>query len=92
VSDLARALLDELAGDPVALERLRALVGETVVMTTISPWLTAAQAAAHLACPESRIRKLTMTGELPCHRDGRRVLYRREELDAYVLAGGAVSP
>ena len=27
MSDLARALLDELAADPVALERLRELVG-----------------------------------------------------------------
>jgi hypothetical protein len=33
-----------------------------------------------------------MTGELPCHRDGRRVLYRRDELDSYVRNGGAVSP
>ncbi len=90
MSDLARALLDELAGDPVALERLRELVGERPGAGT--PWLTAGEAAAYLACPESRIRKLTMTGELPCHRDGRRVLYRREELDAYVFAGGAVSP
>jgi excisionase family DNA binding protein len=57
-----------------------------------SPWLTAAAAARYLACPESRIRKLTMTGELPCHRDGRRVLYRRDELDAYVRNGGAASP
>jgi hypothetical protein len=30
VSDLARVLLEELAGDPVALERLRELVGADV--------------------------------------------------------------
>jgi excisionase family DNA binding protein len=90
VSRLLDLVLDELAGDPVALERLRSLIGAGG--QSASPWLTAAEAAAHLACPESRIRKLTMTGELPCHRDGRRVLYRREELDAYVRAGGAVSP
>lgn len=57
-----------------------------------SPWLTAIEAAEYLRCPLSRIRKLTMTDELPVHRDGRRVLYRREELDEYVEAGGAKSP
>lgn len=89
---LAIELVEAIAASPVALERLRELVGERPGSSSGSPWLTAGEAAAYLACPESRIRKLTMTGELPCHRDGRRVLYRREELDAYVFAGGAVSP
>ena len=57
-----------------------------------SPWLTAQEAAEYLRCPVSRIRKLTMTRELPCERDGRRVLYSREALDAFVRAGGAISP
>jgi excisionase family DNA binding protein len=76
------------------LERLAGQLTERVArqLGTGSPWLTAADAATHLVCPQSRIRKLTMTGELPCHRDGRRVLYRREELDAYVRNGGALSP
>ena len=90
MSDLARLVLAELRSDPTALDELRVLIG--VEPEARSPWLTAHEAAAYLACPESRIRKLTMTGELPCHRDGRRVLYRREELDAYVRSGGAVSP
>ncbi len=90
MTDLTRALLDEIAADPVALARLRELVD--VEPARGSPWLSAPEAAQYLACPESRIRKLTMTGELPCHRDGRRVLYRRDELDAFVRSGGAVSP
>lgn len=90
VTDLARALLDQIAADPVALARLRELVD--VEPEARSPWLTAPEAADYLGCPVSRIRKLTMTGELPCHRDGRRVLYRRDELDAFVRNGGAVSP
>jgi excisionase family DNA binding protein len=57
-----------------------------------SPWLSADEAADYLRCPVSRIRKLTMTNELPCERDGRRVLYRREDLDAFVRSGGAISP
>ena len=55
------------------------------------PWLTAPEAAAYLRCPLSRVRKLTMTGELPCEHDGRRVLYHRDELDQFVRSGGAVS-
>ena len=78
------AELDALAD--LLAERVQARLGAG------SPWLRAPEAAAYLACPESRIRKLTMTGELPSHRDGRRVLYRREELDAFIRNGGAVSP
>lgn len=40
----------------------------------------------------SRVRKLTMTRELPCHRDGRRVLYNAAELDEFIRRGGAKSP
>ena len=75
-------------------ERLADMLAEPVAarIGTGPPWLTAREAASYLACPLSRIRKMTMTGELPCHRDGRRVLYRREALDAYIRNGGAVSP
>lgn len=85
---LAHALLDAIAADPAAIARLRELTGATPV----TPWLTATQAAEHLACPLSRVRKLTMTGELPVTRDGRRTLYRRDDLDAYLRNGGAISP
>jgi excisionase family DNA binding protein len=81
---LSEAELAALA-DLVA-ERLGSRLG------AVTPWLRAPEAAAYLACPESRIRKLTMTGELPAHRDGRRVLYRREDLDAFIRNGGAISP
>jgi hypothetical protein len=32
-----------------------------------------------------------MLDEVPAHRDGGRVLYRRDELDTYIAAGGASS-
>jgi excisionase family DNA binding protein len=57
-----------------------------------SPWLRVEDAADYIGAPVSRVRKLTMTGELPSHRDGRRRLYRRDELDRYVRDGGAISP
>jgi excisionase family DNA binding protein len=76
------------------LDQLVDLLAERVAarLGTRSPWLSADEAAGYLACPVSRIRRLTMTGDLPVHRDGRRVLYRREELDDFIRAGGAVSP
>jgi excisionase family DNA binding protein len=57
-----------------------------------SPWMSAEEAAIYLRCPLSRIRKLTMTDELPHEKDGRRVLYHRNDLDEYIRSGGATSP
>jgi excisionase family DNA binding protein len=57
-----------------------------------TPWLKATEAAEYLRCPLSRVRKLTMTGELPHGKDGRRVLYHRDRLDEYIRRGGAISP
>ena len=94
MSDLARALVQELAENPVALDQLADQLAERVAarVGARSPWLSADEAASYLSCPLSRVRRLTMTGDLPVHRDGRRVLYRREELDAFIHDGGAVSP
>jgi excisionase family DNA binding protein len=49
-----------------------------------SPWLTAEKAAERLGWPVKRIRNLTVTGEIPHHRVGRRVLYDRTELDEWL--------
>jgi excisionase family DNA binding protein len=68
------------------------LAAITRALRVTSPWMSAAEAAEYLRCPVSRVRKLTMTRELPCEHDGSRVLYHREALDAYLRAGGAVSP
>lgn len=57
-----------------------------------SPWMNADGAAAYLCCPVSRVRKLTMTDDLPVHREGRRVLYHREDLDRFIREGGAICP
>jgi excisionase family DNA binding protein len=85
---LGRALIDSLTSDDLAAlaGRLGPHLGASL------PWLDAEEAAEYIRCPVSRIRKLTMTSDLPCHRDGRRVLYRRDELDGYVRAGGARTP
>ena len=56
---------------------------------TPTPWMSAQAAADYIGCSLSRVRKLTMLGDLPTHRDGARVLYRRDDLDAYIRSGGA---
>jgi excisionase family DNA binding protein len=81
VSDLARALLDELAGDPVALERLRELVDDG---RGPEPWVDVGQAAEHLGCKRQRIYDLVHQRAIPHRKDGSRLLFRRSELDDWL--------
>lgn len=85
----------ELKLDQRTLEALADLVADRILDrlgANGSPWMGADAAASYLGCSVSRVRKLTMTGELPVHRDGRRTLYRRDDLDGFIANGGAVSP
>jgi excisionase family DNA binding protein len=50
-------------------------------------WLDVDAAADYIAAPRSRIYDLVSQGRVECRRDGRRVLFRREWLDA-ALNGG----
>jgi excisionase family DNA binding protein len=54
-----------------------------------SPWLDWQGAADYLGCKPKRIRNLTSQGRIPFHREGGRVVYHRQELDAWVLEGRA---
>ena len=47
-------------------------------------WLNVKSAAEYLDCPTSRIYDLVALGDLDPERDGRRLLFRRSDLDAYV--------
>ncbi len=53
------------------------------------PWLDVDGAAAHLACPVSRIYDLKARGELRHAKDGSRLRFKRSWLDAYLEDGGA---
>jgi excisionase family DNA binding protein len=68
MSDLARAWLEELASDPVALERLRELVGvgtqQGEVLGTSAPAFTVATLAAELGRTPRSIRAAIARGEL----------------------------
>lgn len=55
-------------------------------------WLDVAAAAERLRCPKSRIYALVSAKRIPHHRDGSRLLFKREELDEWVKRGGAKRP
>jgi excisionase family DNA binding protein len=71
--------LDALAG--LVAERLRPAPSEGA-----SPWLDTKGAAAHLACGVGRVHDLVALGKLEPRRDGRRLLFKRVELDEYLEA------
>ena len=81
MSELARALLEELADDPVALERLRELVDND---HGPEPWVGVEAAAAHLGCKRQRIYDLVHQEAIPHRRDGSRLLFRLSELDDWL--------
>jgi len=76
--ELTDAQLEQLA-DLVA-ERLRPAPPER------SPWLDTAGAADYLAAKPGRIHDLVALGKLTPRRDGRRLLFARRDLDAYLEA------
>jgi excisionase family DNA binding protein len=49
-----------------------------------TPWLDTEQAADYLAAKPSRIHDLVGLGKLAPRRDGRRLLFKRSDLDAYL--------
>ena len=51
-------------------------------------WLDVGQAAEYVAAPTSRIYDWVSQGRVECRRDGRRVLFRREWLDAAIDGNG----
>jgi excisionase family DNA binding protein len=91
MSELGITFPDELL-DAIA-ERVASRIAARDHRATIdTPWLTQEHAAAYLGCSTSRVKTLTVADAIPHHRDGRRPLYHRDELDAYVRGGGARCP
>lgn len=87
-------LVDRLTERPDALDTLASKLAERMSATadTADEWLNVPAAAAYLQCGVDRIYALTSAGRLPVHKDGSRSLYRKDELRAFVEAGGAVRP
>lgn len=78
-----------LALEPSDIEAIASRVADLIAAPESSPWLNTQGAAEYMACPISRIRKLTMTNALPSYLEGGRRLYRRSELDAFIASGGS---
>ena len=81
--ELPDDLIDEVAARAAALVHSR---------QESEPWIGVAGAAAHVACPTSRIYALVSARRIPFRKDGSRLLFRRTELDAWIRDGGAVCP
>jgi excisionase family DNA binding protein len=91
MSALGQALIAEL--DAETLDQLAVLLAPRLAahLSTASHresamWLNARQAAAHLACSRDRLYDLVQLGKLEPRRDGRRLLFRRDDLDSYLEA------
>lgn len=70
-----------------AVERIAEIVERRVaerLADLVSPWMTVPQVADYMSAPTSRIYKLTSTDELPHHKEGGRLLFHRDEVDAYI--------
>src|SRR4051794_41223169 len=63
--------------------RAAAIVTEAIAAKPES-FIGVAEAADHLACKPQRIYDLVSQRRLEFHRDGRRLLFRRSDLDAYL--------
>jgi excisionase family DNA binding protein len=81
IAELDDAALDELA-DRLA-PRLVDRLGQN---KEPPPWLNASEAASFLACSRERLYDLVQLHKLEPRRDGRRLLFRRSDLDAYLDA------
>lgn len=99
VSELATALLGAL--DEPALDRLAEVLAPRLTLLVAqrlpapgrqAAWLDVDGAAVRLACPKSQIYALVSAKRIPHYKDGSRLLFRPEELDAWVRAGGAKRP
>lgn len=79
LAELDAATLDELA------DRLAPRLAVRMAQQTSSPtWLDTKAAAEYLSCSPGRIHDLVQLAKLTPSRDGRRLLFKRADLDAYL--------
>jgi excisionase family DNA binding protein len=78
----ARLELSQEALKAIAREVAKILAAESTPAR--SGWLTVPQAAEHLGWPTQRVYKLTAAGAIPHRKHGQRLLFDRNELDAWL--------
>lgn len=84
VIDALLAELDDQALEALA-DKLAPLLADRLSQDpAASPWLNAEEAAHYLACSRDRLYDLVQIRKLQPRRDGRRLLFRRSDLDAYL--------
>jgi excisionase family DNA binding protein len=84
MSPVARALLDEL--EPGDLRELADRLAPYLPHPSNEGYMNAAQAAEYIGASRQRVHDLTYSGRLPAAgHDGRKPLYRRTDLDTYIL-------
>jgi len=83
IVDALLAELDDQALDALA-ELLAPRLADRLAQRTAPAWLDAAGAAEYLAASRERIYDLVQLEKLRPERDGRRLLFRRDDLDAYL--------
>jgi excisionase family DNA binding protein len=75
-------LLDQLA------ERIATRLQERTVAgpesAPASPWMNITSAAEYLDWPKQRVYKLSASGEIPHYKHEGRLLFRRDQLDAWL--------
>lgn len=83
---LADAILSEL--DDAALDRLAQLLAPRLsIGDATTPWLTVDEAAERIRGTRQRVYDLVHQGRLQPARDGRRVLFHRDDIDRYLASG-----
>jgi excisionase family DNA binding protein len=82
VTELGRALLDELGSDPAALTELRRLIGHTTVI------YTPATLAAELGVTARAIRAAIERGDLEARRSGRGYVIGAEAVAEWARPAG----
>lgn len=83
-SELSNGLVLGLELTDDQLDALAMRVAAILDSSPPSPWLDAAGAAEYLSTSRDRIHDLVALKKLTPRRDGRRLLFKREDLDAYV--------
>jgi excisionase family DNA binding protein len=84
LADAVLAALDDDALDALA-ERLAPRLVDRLAQRNGAPtWLDAAGAAEYMATSRERVYDLVQLRKLEPRRDGRRLLFRRADLDAYL--------
>ena len=75
--------------DDAALAVIASALADRAPASEASPWLYGARRASqYTGLPLGAIQKATAACAIPCHRLGRRVAYRRDELDGWLSEGG----